>query len=168
MSSCLERCLLRLNCRIMNLNQKCAGFLHTDIQAHCLQLYNGGNYRDCAVKAFSIVLSAYKEKFNVEGIPKHFSKTCYISGASGARGGDEDKSFQSACEHVFRCIKKFRNEKMHTDPKVKISESEAAHYLFLCSMALGFLDRLETYTNSMHPFVRDDYKSEKMSGPHLF
>ncbi len=139
-------------------------FLHQDIQKHCSGYRKSEEYRDCAKKAFDLVRDRYREKFGSEIVPKEFLKVYYIKGTRGSSGSEEDKNFQKGCEYVLRSVNNFRHEVEHTDSTTPMTKKDAMHHLCLCSMALNFLDQMEHYPNNTHPFTRNDYKKEKMSG----
>ena len=137
-------------------------FLHPSIKDGCLESYKADAYTRCTKEAFSLVRSVYRNKFNSENVPNDFLKSYHVTKTLGDIGSQEDKNFQIGCEHIFRSINKFRNTIEHGD--AKISKEDAEHYLYLASMALGFLDTLKLYPNNTHPLGRTDYQSEKDKG----
>lgn len=141
-------------------NEEQENFLHLKIKNSCLPLYREAKYRFCTQEAFKIVRSTYKEKFGSETIPDEFLSIYHVSGAFGSNGSKEDKNFQNGCLCIFRSINYFRNDMEHGDEN-DVSKGDAMHYMYLSSFALNFLDRMETYSNNLHPFNQADYISKK-------
>jgi uncharacterized protein (TIGR02391 family) len=112
--------------------------IHSKITQKVGKLFVDEHYAEAVGKAFSIVKDRLRDITGYEnGYPAFAEGSLYIKGSAA---DNVDADFQEAVKRLLGSIDKFRNEKFHTS-EAKIKQREKAlHYLYLCSLALTFLD----------------------------
>lgn len=112
--------------------------LHPKILASSQKLFRDEHYREAVGNAFMVVKDRLRDITGYENsYPAFESGRLYIKGAL-AENVDED--FQTAVKRLLGAIDKFRNEKFHTSEKGIDDRVKALGYLYLCNLAMSFLD----------------------------
>ncbi len=112
--------------------------LHPKILAASQKLFRDEHYREAVGNAFMVVKDRLRDITGYEnGYPAFEEGGLYIRGALAA---NVDDSFQEAVKRLLGAIDKFRNEKFHTSEKGIDDKVKAMSYLYMCNLAMYFLD----------------------------
>lgn len=119
------------------INRDIAG-LSPRILAASEKLYRDQYYREAVGNAFMVVKDRLRDITGFEnGYPAFDEGGLYIKGALAE---NVDSDFQEAVRRLLGAIDKFRNEKFHTSERGIDDEVKALSYLYMCNLALGFMD----------------------------
>ena len=112
--------------------------LHPKILAASQKLFKDEHYREAVGNAFMVVKDRLRAITGFEnGYPAFEDGFLYIHGAAAA---NVDNDFQEAAKRLLGAIDKFRNEKFHTAEGTIDEKSKALSYLYMCNLAMGFLE----------------------------
>lgn len=102
------------------------------------KLYRDQHYREAIGNAFMVVKDRLRDITGFENGYRAFDEGgLYIKGALAE---NVDPDFQEAVKRLLGAIDKFRNEKFHTSERGIDDEVKALGYLYMCNLALGFID----------------------------
>ena len=112
--------------------------LNPKLLAASEKLYRNQHYREAIGNAFMVVKDRLRDITGYENSYLAFDKGgLYIKGAL-AENVDDD--FQEGAKRLLGAIDKFRNEKFHTSERGIDDEVKALGYLYMCNLALSFID----------------------------
>jgi len=112
--------------------------LNPKILAASERLYRDQHYREAIGNAFMVVKDRLRDITGYEN-----SYPAFEEGGLYIKGGlakNVDDNFQEGVKRLLGAIDKFRNEKFHTSERGIDDEVKALSYLYMCNLALSFLD----------------------------
>lgn len=112
--------------------------LNPKILAVSERLYRDQHYREAIGNAFMVVKDRLRDITGYES-----SYPAFENGGLYIKGGlakNVDDNFQEGVKRLLGAIDKFRNEKFHTSERGIDDEVKALGYLYMCNLALSFLD----------------------------
>jgi uncharacterized protein (TIGR02391 family) len=112
--------------------------LNPKILAASEKLYRDQHYREAIGNAFMVVKDRLRDITGYENSYPAFDEGgLYIKGALAE---NVDDNFQEGVKRLLGAIDKFRNEKFHTSERGIDDEIKALGYLYMCNLALSFID----------------------------
>lgn len=112
--------------------------LHSEINAKCRSLYEGGAYAEAVEKSFKVVRDKLRTLTGYETGSEAFGKgNLHVNGAAAPHVDDD---FQNGVKFLMMAIDRFRNEKSHTADGNISDPLRAYEYLRLSSLAMHLLE----------------------------
>lgn len=112
--------------------------LNPKILAASEKLYRDQHYREAIGNAFMVVKDRLRDITGYEN-----SYPAFEEGGLYIKGGlakNVDDNFQEGVKRLLGAVDKFRNEKFHTSERGIDDEVKALSYLYMCNLALSFMD----------------------------